>query len=120
MRRGSPTDRQGPGNKSRPEGEGSGLSQWRRKDITKKGETKGIGRDVAAKGELTGEGRGGRNSHKAWGFRGQEGCWGAGQRRQGSERRDGRWRPEVVDDCPGEKEIQDRKRRERIRRKRAV
>ena len=47
-----------------------------------------------------------KRPHGAW-LQGQTGTWGAVQGRQGSERRDGQWRQEVVDPFPGEHEFQD-------------
>ena len=89
MRRESPQDQQGPGHRSRPAGEGSGLSQWVKKDRTKKGKTTGFDWDVATlravKGERMDGGRGGVNGHSAQVFRGCEGNLVTGQGRQGSK-----------------------------------
>ena len=53
------------------------------------------------------------------GLQGPRGTWGAGRGWKDSERRDGRWRLEGVDACPGGKAIQDQKRRGRIRYKKS-
>ena len=69
-------DQQGPGRRSRPEGEESGLRKWRRVDGTKKGAHTGVYREVS---DVEGGDRGvnGRRErrqkrHAARGCRGQE------------------------------------------------
>ena len=75
MRRESPQNRQGPGLRLSPAGEGIGFSLWQQKDRTKKVETTEFYRDVttlrAVKEELVDGGRGGRNGHAVRDFRGQ-------------------------------------------------
>ena len=75
LRREYPRNWQEPGRMSRPEWEGGGLSQWQQKDITKKGATTGVDRDVvtlrAEKWEQIDGVRGGRNGHVARVFRSQ-------------------------------------------------
>ena len=77
LRRKYTWDKKGTGKSSSLGGEGSVLNQWRRKDGTKNGESTWVDRDVAMlrseKGEQTDGGRGGRNGHTVWSFRGQEG-----------------------------------------------
>ena len=62
MKHESPWECQGPGRRSRPAGEGSGLSQLRQKDRTKKGATTGVDRDSSdiEGGERGANGRGER------------------------------------------------------------
>ena len=71
-----PRDQQGPGRRSRPEGEESGLRKWRRVDGTKNGAPTGVYRDVSdvEGGERGVNGRGVRRQkrHAARGCRGQE------------------------------------------------
>ena len=58
-------DWQGPGRRLITAGEGSGLSQWKQKDGTKKGANKGVKRYLETlrveRGEKTDRGRGVRN-----------------------------------------------------------
>ena len=76
-----PWNRQGPDCRSRPEGEGSGLSKWRWKDGTKKGEITGVDRDAReVEGDERGaNGRGKRRQKQARGvgIKGRRGTMGS-------------------------------------------